>query len=48
VKRPSKNKDKGSNTKIPLIVVPTEGVIFGGVSSEAWEVIFMILILSNK
>jgi hypothetical protein len=27
---------------MPLIVVPTEGVIFGGVSSETWGVIFTI------
>jgi hypothetical protein len=43
VNRPSRNKDKGSNTKMPLIVVPTEGVIFGGVSSETWGIIFTIL-----
>ena len=29
--------------RIALIVVPVEGVIFGGVSSERWEVVFTIL-----
>jgi hypothetical protein len=48
VKRPSKNKDNGSNTKMPLMVVPTEGVIFGSVNSDIWGVVFMMLIDLRK
>jgi hypothetical protein len=33
---------------MPLIVVPTEGVMFGGVSSETWGVIFTILIVLSE
>jgi hypothetical protein len=48
VNRPRRNKDRGSKTRIPLIVVLTEGVIFGGVSSETWGAIFIISIALGK